>query len=125
MHYNRRGKVLITKQVVSEISKITAKREVVPISLGRLTDTEQLDSISFVNPVEMMGSNEEFMDESQELVDSWTVACQNNEITCPTLTKTVINEPTSGVEILHSSNNSTKSKRLRKTPCTRSKDFLW
>jgi hypothetical protein len=125
MHYNRRGKVLNTKHVVPEISKITAKMEVVPISLGWLTDTEQVDSISLVNPVEVMESNEEFMDESRELVDSRTVASQNNETTCPTLTKTVINEPTSGVEIFDSSDNSTKSKRLRKTPCKRSKDLLW
>jgi len=74
-----------------------------------------------MNPVEVMESNEEFMDESQELVDSRTVASQNNEATCPTLTKTVINEATSRVEIFDSSNNSTK---IRKTPCTRSKDFF-
>jgi hypothetical protein len=84
MHYNRRGKILITKQMGSEFSKLTAKREDVPISLGWLTDTEQVGPISFVNPVEALRSNEESMVESQEIVDSWTVVSQNNE----TLAKT-------------------------------------
>jgi hypothetical protein len=101
MHYNRRGKRLITKQVVSEISKLTAKREVVPISLGWLMDIEQVCPISLMNPVEAPRSNEESMVESQEIVDSWTVVSQNNETIGPTVT----NEPTSGVEIFDSSNN--------------------
>ena len=81
--------------------------------------------ISFMNPVEVLRNNEELMVESQETVDSQTVVSKNNETSGPTLTKIVTNEPTSGVEISDNSNNSTKAKRLRKTPCTRSNDFLW
>jgi hypothetical protein len=125
MHYNRRGKILITKQVVSEISKLTAKKEVVPISLGWLTDTEQVGPINFVNPVEALRCNEESMVESQEIVDPRIVISQNNETIGPALAKTVTNIPNLRVEIFDSSNNFIKIKRLRKTPCTRSKDFLW
>jgi hypothetical protein len=125
LHYNRRGKILITKQVVSEISKVTARKGTIPIRLGWLMNTEQVGPISFVNPVEELRNIEEFTTESQETVDSQTVVSQNNETSGPTLTKIVTNEPILGVEISDSSNNSTKTKRLRKTPCTRSKDFLW
>ena len=118
LHYNRRGKILITKQVVSETSKVTAKKEAIPIRLGWLMNTEQVGPISFMNP-------EELMVESQEIVDSRTVVSQNNETSGPTLPKIVTNESISGVEISDSSNNFTKTKRLRKIPCTRSKDFLW
>ena len=79
--------------------------------------------ISFMNPVEVLRNNEELMVESQEIVDSRTVVSQNTETSGPTLTKIVTNESISGVEISDSSNNFTKTKRLRKTPCTRSKDI--
>ena len=88
-------------------------------------NTEQVGPISFMNPVEVLGNNEELTVESQETADSQTVVSQNNETSDPTLTNIVINEPSLGVEISDSSNDSTKTKRLRKIPCTRSKDFLW
>jgi hypothetical protein len=145
MHHNRRGKTLITEQVVSEITKLTAEKKVVPISLEWPMATDQVDPISIVNPndvprrkeepivdpsslmnpVEVLRLNEESAAESQEILDSQTVENQNKEVSGLNLTKTVTNEPIPGTEISDSSSNHTKIKRPRKTPCKRSKDFLW
>jgi len=120
MHLNGRGKRLVSKQVASEISKLTVMEAIAPISLGWKEDQEQvvLNNVTY-NETEIVG-NENPMKVLKDEADKQVIGDQQE------------NE-TSGVSVISLNNATnddkaeipTKSKRLRKAPIARSKDFLW
>ena len=124
-HYNRRGKTQIIKQVVSEITEITGKRKPDPIRLGWQNEAEQVDSTGSMNPLEVKKGNKETRKEPQVIVDPCMETRQNHETRDSKLTNIVTNECIVGNDTLDGPINTSRIKRLRKTPSTRTNDFLW
>jgi len=122
MHLNGRGKRLVSRQLASEISKLTEMEAIAPISLGWKEDHEQvvLSNVTY-NETEIVG-NDNPMRELNDVADKQVIEEQQEK-------------ETSGVSVISLNNvivtnddNAeipTKSKRLRKAPIVRSKDFLW
>jgi len=114
------------KQVVSKITKITEITEImVPnlIRLGWKTDSDQEGTTNIMNTINTINiegvheGNAGLRTDPQTIVDPQIETKQNLNIRDPTLTNKV--------NTVKSPTNTTKTKRQRKTPCTRTEDFLW
>jgi len=122
MHLNGRGKRLVSKQLASEISKLTVMEAIAPISLGWKEDQDQVVlSKDTYNETEIVG-NDNPMKGLKDDADKQVIEDQHEKETSGISVNSLNNA------IVTNDNNAeipTKSKRLRKAPIVRSKDFLW
>jgi len=121
MHLNRRCKGLVSKQLVSEIFKLTPIEAIAPISLGWKVDHEQMVSSNVVNNETVIVGNDNPTDKLKDVTDKQVIEDQYEKemsiIFFNSLNSgTVTNDK--NAEIPH------KSKRLRKVPIIISDDFL-
>jgi len=113
---------LVSKQLVSEIFKLTAIEAIPPISLGWKVDHEQMVPSNVVNNETVIVGNDNPTDELKDVTDKQVIEDQYEKeisiISANSLNSgTVTNDKNAAIP--H------KSKRLRKVPIIRSDDFLW
>jgi len=118
MHLNRRGKGLVSKQLVSEIFKLTA---IPSINLGWKVDHEQMGSSNVVNNETVIVDNDNPTNELKDVTDKQVIEDQyEKEISIISVNSlnsgTVTNDKNSEIQ--------NKSKRLRKVPITRTDYFF-
>jgi hypothetical protein len=144
MHINRRGKGLVSKQLASEIWKLSAAEEIPPISLGWKAVQDQVVSSHALMHETRKAENDYLMDglkivpdklvvvdkhvadypmdESKKKLDIQVIEdhhVQETNVTSVNLLncRTIIVNNNADIPI--------KSKKLRKAPLTRTDDFLW
>jgi len=122
MHLNGRGKRLVSKQVASEISKLTAIEAIAPISLGWKEEQEHVVSSNVINnETEIVGDDnpmKELKDEADMQVSEDQHEKETNGASVTSLNSVIVTN-------VNNAEIPTKSKRLRKAPIARSNDFLW
>ena len=81
MHLNGRGKRLVSKQLASEISKVTVMEAIAPISLGWKEDHKQvgLSNVTY-NETETVG-NDNPMKELNDVADKQVIENQHEKET--------------------------------------------
>ena len=123
VHLNGRGKRLVSKQLASEISKLTAIEAIAPISLGWKVEQEHVVSSNVINNEKEIVGNDNPMKELKDEADKQVTEDQHEKET-KGVSVTSLNSA-----IVTNDNNTeipTKSKRLKqRAPIARSNDFLW
>jgi hypothetical protein len=144
MHLNRRGMGLVSKQLASEIWKLSATEEMPPISLGwKAVQDQVMSSLALVHETRK-AHNDYLMDELKIVPDKLVVedkhvddypmdelknkldkqVIENHHVKETSVTS--VNLMNCGTIIVDSNADiPLKSKRLRKAPVTRTDDFLW
>ena len=119
MHLNGQGKRLVSKQLASEISKLTAINAIAPISLGWKVEQEHMVWSNVVNSeTEIVGNDNPMKDEADKQVIEDLHEKETNGVSVNSLNSEIVTND-DNAEI------PTKSKRLRKAPIARYNDFLW
>jgi len=122
MHLNGRGKRLVSKQLASEISKLTATEAIAPISLGWKVDQEHVVLSNVTNNETEIVCNDNPMKELKYEADKQVIKDQHEKETSG-VSVTSLNSA-----IVTNDNNAeiqTKSMGLRKAPNARFNDLLW
>jgi len=121
MHLNGRGKRLVSKQLASEISKLTVIEAIAPISLGWKVEQEHMVSSNVVNNETDIVGIDNPIKELKDEADKQVIEDQHDKETSG------ISANSLNTETVTNNNNAeipTKSKRLRKAPIARSNDFF-
>jgi hypothetical protein len=127
LHFNRRGKIQIAKQVITEINKTAGKKVPDPIQLGWLFESVREGPTNNILTIEIQRDNEGARMEPQVTVDTGTESRRSHETSHPTpqiVTSEVTSETIPGVTNISNQGLRT-SNRVKRIPNTRRDDFLW
>ena len=124
MHLNKRGKGLVSKLLALEIMKIKELKKTTPIRLGWKVEQKQVATSEMAVTEARIMYHDILLDNLKDKSNLNMTKNQHvNKISGNAIKS--VNSETITKDLVPESPSPTKSKRQRKAPITRSKDFLW